>query len=349
MKSRIFALFAAVVFFTACTPKSETGPKAARQVNLAIWGNYLAPEQQRMFTEKTGIEIRVTNYSSNEELLAKLQAGASGYDVAVPSDYMVEIMSKMGLLEKLDPNQLPHFSEVSPEFLKQAYDPANEYSVPYAWSVTGIAVNRDLFKGEIKGWKDLFENKELAGKISLLDDAREAIGAALKSKGLSYNSTKPEDLKKAKDLLLEARKRVKMFRSDMIDSLVNKEVAAGQAYMVDANQAWKKTGGKVEFVLPAEGTTYAIDNLVIVKGAKNIKEAHELIDFLLQPEVNKIFVENIMAGPVLKKTMDLLPDALKKNTKLFPPKDVVLKSEKIRDLGEATRLYDEAWTEVKSN
>ena len=345
--ARALFLISALLGFSACTKKGESA-KPQRQVNLAIWGNYLAPEEQKLFTEKTGIQLNVTNYSSNEELLAKLQAGASGYDVVVPSDYMIEIMTKMGILEKLDRAQLSNFSEINPDFLGQTYDPKNEVSVPYAWSVTGIAIQRDLFKGTIKTWKDFFENKELSGKISLLDDAREVLGAALKSKGLSYNTTNPADLKKAKDVLLDVRKRVKMFRSDMVESLVNKEVAAGQAYSTDANQAWKKTGGKVDFIVPEEGSTFGMDNLAIIKGSKNVKEAHELINFMLQPQMDALFVQNIMAGPVLTRTADFLPAEIKKNTTLFPAKNFLKKMEKIHDLGEATRMYDDAWTEVKS-
>jgi spermidine/putrescine transport system substrate-binding protein len=341
----------------ACTKKSgsETGgtppsEKATgeRVVNLAIWGNYLSPEQEKIFKEKTGIKINITNYASNEELLAKLQAGATGYDVAVPSDYMVDIMIKTGLIEKLDKSQIPNQVEVSSDFLKQSYDPNNEYSLPYAWSMTGIAINRDLFKGTIKGWKDLLENKELDGKIALLDDVREVMGAALKINGFSYNSTKPEEIAKAKKTLLAARKHIKMFRSDLVDPLVNKEVAAAQAYMVDANQAWRKTSGKVDFIIPEEGPTFAIDNVVIIKGAPHPKEAHQLINFFLQPEINALFVRDILAGPVLTKTIDLLPADLKAKN-LFPGKDVIRKSESIHDLGETTRLYDEAWTEIKSD
>lgn len=345
-------LIAAAVALAGCTKKpgeaAPVAPAPAAEVNLAIWGNYLAPETEKLFTETTGIKLNVTNYASNEELLAKLQAGASGYDVAVPSDYMIDIMGKMGLLEKLDRAKIPNFKELSPEFLNQPFDPANDFSVPYAWSMTVIAVNRDLYKGPLKSWKDLFELPALAGKISFLDDAREVLGAALKSKGLSYNSTDPKEIQTAKDVLLNARKRVKMFRSDMVDALENKEVAAGQAFIADANQAWKKTGGKIDVIVPSEGTTFALDGLVIVKGAPHIENAHALINFFLQPKVNAVFVQNALAGPVLKGTAALLPAELKKNKMLFPGAAVMKKSERLKDLGEATRLYDEAWTEIKS-
>jgi spermidine/putrescine transport system substrate-binding protein len=353
---KLLVLLLSTLCAGGCTKKSttESAPKAAagidkRVVNLAIWGNYLSPEQSEAFFKKTGIEIRMSNYSSNEELLAKIQAGASGYDLAVPSDYMVEIMVKMEMLEPLDRIALTNFDELNPDFLAQSYDPANKFSVPYSWTSTGIAVQRDLFKGDIKGWKDLFTNKDLAGKISFLDDARETLGAALKKEGHSYNTTDTVQIEKAKKDLLAIRKNIKMFRSDLVEALANKEVAAAHAYSIDAFQARKKTNGKVDFIIPSEGSTMAIDNLVILKGAKHLKEAHELINFFLTPETNATFVKNMFAGPVLTKTKSLLPKDLQENQTLFPTKAALTKLERLQDLGETTRQYDEAWTEIKSN
>lgn len=351
---KLALLLLSVLALAACTPKSgdsDAKPSVSGQkrvVNLAIWGNYLTPSQIESFTKKTGIELRTSNYSSNEELLAKIQAGAGGFDVAVPSDYMVEIMIKMGLVEPLDRAALTNFKEISPDFLAQSFDTENKFSVPYSWTTTGIAVQRDLFKGDIKGWKDLYTNKDLDGKISFLDDARETIGAALKKDGESYNTVDKAKIDKAKTELLGIRKRIKMFRSDLVEALENKEVAAAHSYSIDALIARKKTGGKVDFITPAEGTTMAIDNLVILKGAKNVKEAHELINFMLTPEVNAEFVQNVFAGPVLTKTKSLLPKELQDNPTLYPKKEAFTKMERIKDLGEATAHFDEAWTEIKS-
>ena len=187
---------AILIIGSACTKKGAEAPTAAQSgaatgskvVNLAIWSNYIKPEVLTEFEKRTGIKVQVSNYSSNEELLAKLQAGASGYDVVVPSDYMVFAMSKLGLLKELDFTQLPNFKSIDPKYLKKQFDPANKYSIPYDWGTTGIAVNRTLYKGKIAGWKDLFNNADLAGKVTLLDDVRETIGAALKAQGLSLNS-----------------------------------------------------------------------------------------------------------------------------------------------------------------
>ncbi len=355
--SRILAIALASSFvFAACTKKSENAVSgdasaagnATKEVNLATWNNYLSPEVQERFTKETGIVLKISNYTSNEELLAKVQSGASGYDVAIPSDYMVEIMIKLGLLEPLDSAKLPNKSGLAAGVLKQEYDPENKFSVPYAWLTAGIAVNRDLFKGEIKGWKDLFENKELNGKISMLDDVREVFAASLKLNGASVNSTDPEVLKKAQASLKQLRPRIKMFRTDSIDPLVNKEIAVAHAYSSDALQASAKSGGKIEYIIPVEGGTRSIDNLVVLKGAANAEAAHALINFLISKESNVSFVSRVFGGPVVEATKASLSPDLQKNKSLFPDASVSSKLERIRDVGEVTSLYDRLWTEVKS-
>lgn len=330
--------------FLGCTKKNPD----AKVVNLAIWGNYLSPETQARFEKQTGIKINISNYSSNEELLAKIQSGASGIDVAVPSDYMVEIMAKTGKLEALDSSVITHKNLIDAQWLHQNYDPENKYSLPYAWSTAGLAINTELYKKDLKSWKEFFTDKDLKGRISLLDDVREVTAAALKLHGHSVNSGDPKELAEAKASLMELKPRVKMFRSDTVEALVNKEVAVAHAYSTDALQAAAKTNGVIQFVIPSEGGTRAIDNLVIIKGAPHLKEAHLLIDFLLSPETNLQFVEKVRGGPILTTTREKLPADLKNSTALFPPKEQMSKLERIQDMGEKTRLYDELWTEFKS-
>ncbi|MFV3410330.1 spermidine/putrescine ABC transporter substrate-binding protein [Bdellovibrio bacteriovorus] len=331
-----------------CTKKSAEVSEA-KEVNLSIWGNYISPELQAQFEKETGIKINISNYSSNEELLAKVQMGSSGIDVAVPSDYMVEVMSKMNLLEALKPDQISNKTLIDPQFLKQNYDPENKFSLPYIWTTAGIAVNRDLYKGPIKSWKDILENPQLKGKFALLDDVRETLGAALKMNGFSVNSTNPEEIKKAKDTLLKAKKNVKMFASDTIDILNNKEVAAAQTYSSDALQAADKSPGKIEYIIPEEGGTFAIDNLVIIKGAKHPEAAHKLINFLLseQAEINR--VKTILGGPVLKNTKASLPKEMQNNRALFPDEATLKKLERIQDQGEKNKLFEDSWTEIKTH
>ncbi len=364
MRQSIYRVGTLVVLFLAsfvtlhCTQQSKqpssTDNLAAqpapqsRVVNLAIWSNYLAPDLFTQFEKKTGIKIQLSNYSSNEELLAKLQAGASGYDVAVPSDYMIFVMAKLGLLQDLDFSQLPNSKSLDPNFLKKPYDPQNQYSVPYNWGTTGIAINRTLYSGEVKGWKDLFEKPDLAGKFSLLDDAREVLGAALKAQGYSLNSKNPSELMKAKDLLLKARSRIKAFTSEPKMPLINGEIAVTHVYMSDALQARRTTGGKIDYLVPEEGGTLWIDNLVIPKGARNIKEAHEFINFLIEAKSNVSTVTNILVAPANKLAFALLPKELQNDRMLFPTPATLAKCEMIQDLGESLVVWDRIWTEIKA-
>jgi spermidine/putrescine transport system substrate-binding protein len=318
-------------------------------VNLAIWGNYLSKQSEQRFTKKTQIRLNVMNYSSNEELLAKIQSGGSGIDVAVPSDYMVEVMTKLNLLEPLQKDKIPAVHNLSKDVLDQPFDPDNRYSLPFSWVITGIAVNRDLYKGPIHSWHDLFDNPKLSGKISLLDDVREVTGAVLKMNGKSVNSVSQDELKTARDTLLRVKKSVKMFTSDTVDILKNKEVVAAQSDSADALQAAAKTNGEIEFVIPSEGSTRSIDNLVIIKGSKHVAEANRLINFLLQKDTDVEFISTMRSGPVVIGVKNSLPKDLQNNAALFPSPEVLSKLERIHDLGSQNRLYEDIWTAVKSS
>jgi spermidine/putrescine transport system substrate-binding protein len=345
---------------SGCTKKAEVpgsnagsstaaeAPASARIVNLAVWSNYVSPELLAEFEKKTGIKVQVSNYSSNEELLAKLQAGASGYDVAVPSDYMVFAMTQLGLIRELDYSLLPNSKSLNPKFLKKPYDATNKYSVPYDWGTTGIAVNRTLYKGEIKGWKNIFENTDLTGKFSLLDDVRETLGAALKALGYSLNSKNPDELQKAKALLIKNRGKIKAFTSEPMMPLVNGETAVAHAYLSDALQARRNSGGKIDYVIPEEGCTLWIDNLVIPTGVQHLKEAHAFINFLLEAKSNVSTVMSVFVAPANQDAFALLPKEFQANKMLFPSEKALAKCEMIQDLGETLAVWDRIWTEVKA-
>ena len=354
-RMRKFAsLCLALLAFSACTKKPEApsassaSQKAARTLNLAIWSNYLSPETLQEFTQKTGIQVQVSNYSSNEELQAKLQAGGSGYDVAIPSDYMVYAMIQLGLLEPLDKTKIPNQKNLDPTFLGRPFDKDNKYSLPINWGTTGIARNKKLYAGPLKGWKDLLTRSELKGKFTLLDDAREALGTALKAQGLSLNTHSQADIDKAKAMLLEARSRVRGFNSETKMPLIQGEIAVAQAYSSDALQAAEATHGDVEYIIPEEGATLWLDNLVIPKGAPHAAEAHEFINFLYTPDVAKRTVTTLWLASANREAIALLPEAFKNNPALFPPESTRKRLEEMMDLGEASVLFDRAWTEVKA-
>lgn len=337
-------LLASVTLFSLACEKKPAQPT----LKLAIWGNYLSPELQKKFTEETGIKIEMTHYSSNEELLAKVQAGGTDLDVAVPSDYMVKVMAQLNLLEKLDRAQLSNFKNLDPQVLNQEYDPQNNFSIPYGWTTTGIAIHRGIYKGEIKSLKDLFEKPELKGQISVLDDMRELAGAALKMQDKSVNTTDPEEIKAAFDYLKKVKPQVKVFTSNAVDLLKNKEIKAGLIYSTDALLA-QKEDPNIEFILASEGGTRAIDNLVILKSSPRKESAHKFLNYLMTKASNLDTVQNIRTGPVVLNVKNSLPEDLQKNKALFPEPPVYKKLEGLQDLGDKNVLYENQWTDLKLN
>jgi spermidine/putrescine transport system substrate-binding protein len=329
--------------------KSAEATKKTRTVNLAIWSGYISDEFLKEFEQTSGIKVNVSNFSSNEELLGKLQAGGAGYDLIVPSDYMVLIMSKLNLLSVLEHEKIKAFGELDPKVMGKPFDPANKFSIPYGWGMTGIAVNRNIYKEPVKSWKDLFDNPKIKGNYSLLDDARETIGAALRYKGFSMNSTEPDQLKKAKEILAKAQKGVKAFNSDTYASLVAGEVAMAHAYSVDALKARAATNGKVEFVLPKEGGTLWIDCLGIPAASQNKEEAYALVNFFLEARVNASRTKTFFASPVILGAVKLLPPELQKDPVIFPPASDLKRLEMLTDLGEKNSEFDRIWTEMKAS
>ena len=321
--------------------------KPSRIVNLITWPNYLSSDTLQEFEVETGIKVQLSHYSSNEELLAKIQGGAAVYDVALPADYMVSILSKLGLVEELDLTQLPVIHDLQPSFLHRPYDPENRYCLPYSQGATGLAVNRRLYSGEITRWSDLFRTPTLANRFSVLDDMREVIGLALKSLGYSLNSRSPEELEEAKALLLKIKKTMKAFRSDPIMSLVSSEVAVAQIFSTDALQANKIARGGIDFVFPKEGGALWMDNLVIPKGAPHLAEAYELMQFLLQPQVNVFTVMNFFVAPSNAKTLELLSSSFRNNPVIFPAPEVLKNYEMVQDLGDMLPAWEKTWMEIK--
>ncbi len=345
----LLTLITLATFVTACQKKEASTSQSPKVVNLATWSNLVSPQVLEDFQKATGIKVEVSYFSSNEELLAKLQAGASGYDVIMPTDYMVATMEKLGLLQELDKSQLPEHKALDPAFLKQNFDPTNKFSLPYDRGTTGIAVNRKQYSGSITSWRDIFDNPKIASRFTLLDDVRETLGAALKFSGASLNSHKPEDLEKAKNVLIKARKNIKAFNSETLAPLASGEVAVAHAYVSDTLQANKRSGGQVEFVIPQEGCTIWMDTLAIPKAAPHNAEGHALINYLLSAKANVAMTLSIFASPSNAQATGLLPSDLKANKSLFPPSALLSKCEMIADLGEAITLWDRVWTEIKSS
>lgn len=340
----VLGLSLLVVPFLLGRRASGSGEKT---LNLYIWSNYIAPETLRKFESRYGAHVNVDLYESNEALLAKVQAGNVAYDILCPSNYPIQILRKQNLLLPLDRSALPHIGNVDPRFLDQSYDPGNRYSVPYFWGTAGIGYSRRRV-GLVTSWAALWDPR-FGGRILMLDDARETLGAALKWTGASLNTTDPGLLRKAQDLLRKQKRLVRAYNSSNYeDVLLSGDVFLAQGWNGQFARAMEQDPD-LEYVIPKEGGSLFVDSLVIPARAPHPELAHAFIDFTLEAEIAAEICRTMRYSTPNRAAMALLPEAIRRNPAIFPPEDVLSRLELIEDIGDATTLYDRLWTEVKTS
>lgn len=323
----------------------------AKELHVYNWSEYIDPEIYADFEEEFGVKVIEDTFASNEDLLAKLQAGATGYDLIVPSDYMVAIMRELDLLAPLNYDNIPNFKNISAKFKNPPYDPDNKYSVPYQWGTTGIGYDTEVFDEAPDSWAYLFDPEmaaPYANKMSMLNDGREALGAALKYLGYSLNTTDEGQLEEAKQLLIQQKQWISTYDSEGFEDLL----AAGETQLahgwsgdffqaaVEAEQVW--------YAIPQEGGVIWTDNLAIPKTAASQYTAEVFIDYLLRPEVGAKVTNFTWYGSPNTAADEFIDPEILEEPAIYPPPEVMEKLEFIRDVGEATTLYDRIWTEIKT-
>ena len=325
----------------------EQAGKLSKKLYVYNWSYYIAESTIPAFEKEFGIKVVYDNYSSNEELLAKLQAGATGYDLIFPSDYMVGIMRMEGLLEGLDMTNIPNFKNIEKRFTNLPFDPGNKYSIPYLWGTTGIGVNTEKVTEEVASWGILW-NEKYNEKISMLDDMRGLANSALKLLGYSINTTNPKQIEEAKQLLIKQKRLVKVYTSDMyIDLLKSGDIWLSQGYSGDVFQVMKENKA-MKYVIPKEGSDIWVDNMCIPRGAKNKYTAEVFINYLLRPEVGAEISDFTWYANPNEASQRFIKPEIMENSSIYPPKEVLDKCEFQQDVGNATSLYEQLFNEVKS-
>lgn len=316
------------------------------ELNLFNWSEYMPDSVIKKFEEEYGVKVNYSVYSSNDEMLAKINAGASGYDIAVGTDYMVEIMRNEDLLEPINLDNITNLHNIDDQFLDKSFDPGNKYSVPYMWGGAFIAYNKDTVESEITSYKDLWK-PEFKNSLVVLDDQRVMLGIANKMQGQSMSSTDPQVIEKSKELLIELLPNIKAFDSDSQKMmLLNGEAKAGIVWGAEAYLAHSENPA-IETVLPEEGMYLGIDCFIIPKGAPNKRAAEAFIDFVLRPEISAEITADFPYSNPNKAAHDLIADEIMKHPAVNPPEEELAKGEFLKDLGEAVPDYDRAWSEVK--
>lgn len=288
--------------------KATTAVPDSLTLRLCTWSNYFPDDLLKEFTKTTGVKVEMSYISSNEELFSKLRAGATGYDIIQPSDYMVAQMAHLGMLTKLDHAQLPNLSHVDPYYQKLTYDPGLVYSVPFVRGITGIIVDTEKIKlpSEEVGW-DLLFNSPDPEHTSLLDDMREVFTAVMYWKGLNALNPGEEDLKQAEREIVRVKQRLAMFTSEPFPQLSRGELRIAHAFSTHGIQAHAQNP-KMKFYVPKEGGVIWTDNFAIPSTCANSKEAHQFVDFFLRPDIaEKVIAFNGMASPNLTARQKLPP------------------------------------------
>lgn len=323
-----------------CAPKKET-------LNLYSWADNFDEQVIKDFEKQFNVDVNYDVFANNEDLLAKLKAGGSNYDVIQPSDYMVATMIKQDLLEPLNKENIPNWSNITDRFKNQPYDPGNKYSVVYTSGVTGIAYNKKYVKGEINSWSDLW-NPEYKDKVLLLDDAREVIGMGLKKNGFSNSSTNEAELKKAVDDIKELLPSVLAFDTDNIkQKMIAEEGYIGTVWSGDAAYIAAQNPD-VAFVVPKEGGTIWSDNYAIPKGSKHKDLAEKFINYMLDPQVSAKNYESIGYSDPNDKAKEFHSKEYLANTMINLSDDELSRTEWLMDVGKTLQVYDRYWTEIKS-
>lgn len=347
----------ALLLLGACTPKQEKTPEAqsTKELRIFVWSDYLAEDVVKEFEQANHAKVVIDYFSSNEEMLAKvqgtIQAGGKGYDLILPSDYMVGNMKKLGLLQNLDKNKLTVLADLEPRFQKPEYDPDHSVSVPYGIGTTGIVVNTKLAKGlDLKNglsWKDLLENPKFAGKVTLLDDVKEVLATALFLQGKTVANATEDDVKRAFDYLKKIKKNIKIFTSQSREAIEKDECVLCHAYSGDVLQIMQNKT-EISYVIPKEGASIWTDNWAIPKNAAEIDLAYLFINKTLSPLGAKRFVEQTFFATPSAKARELLPAELKDNKIIFPNAAENSRLHFLVERPELLQLIDRLWTELKS-
>jgi spermidine/putrescine-binding protein len=336
-----------------CPEPSSRVEVASKELNLFVWTEYIPQDMTECFEKIYGIKVNRDEYSSNEEMYAKISAGGTNYDLVQPTDYIVSLMVRQNLLQKLDHSKLPILANLSPNYVNLEFDPGNEYTLPYQAGTDAIVYNADKVKTVPKSWADLW-NPEYAGRMVFLDDSRVTIGFTLLTLGFDPNTTDPAQLDQAKTKLAQLVPNVKLFDSDSPKTaLIAGDVDLGMTWTGEAFLA-QQENPSIKYVYPTEGAILWQDNWAIPAGAPHLDAVYAWLNYTMQGDVFWLMLRdfpyinpNNAALDYAKSAQPDLYNAYMGSSITNVPVDAIKNGHRIKDVGDALPLYDQIWTEVK--
>ena len=325
-------------------------------INVYNWGEYISDGSDEgtlnvnaEFTKLTGIKVNYTNYATNEELYAKLKGGGASYDIIIPSDYMISRMIKEEMILPLDMNNIPNYKYIGEAYKNQAFDPENEYSVPYFWGTVGIIYDTTLIEEENIDW-DILWNEDYADRILMFDNPRDAFAIAELRLGYSLNTEDENELEAAAELLKEQKKVVQAYVMDEIfDKMGAGEALIAPYYAGDAVTLMAEYED-LGFVIPESGTNLFIDGICIPKGAKQKEAAEMYINFLCEPDIAYSNTYYVGYSTPNTAAYEMLDEETKNDGISYLPDEYLMSNTTVfRNLSdEANQKMQDLWTELKS-
>jgi spermidine/putrescine transport system substrate-binding protein len=322
-------------------------------LNIYNFSGYVAEDTVSNFEKACGVTVTYDVYVTNEEMVARLTQGNPGYDIVVPSNYIVSAMLDQKLLEPLDMQNIPNFANISQDLTNPPYDPGNQYTVPYQWGTIGIAYNKTKVGQTVDSWQQMFDYK---GSVAWLEDIRAMLGIGLIMQGHDPNTTSPDEIQSARDFLVNHSKNVvTIVQANSKDLLAKGEVDIAIDYPGNVFQLIAECSAdpncKTEYAyaIPKEGTIIWIDNLAIPKGAPHKALAEAYIDYILDPKVGADLSNYIAYASPNQKAIDLklINADLLSNTGIYPDAETRKNLFFARSLPDVDQLYNDAWDEVK--
>lgn len=325
----------------------------SKELNLFVWTEYIPPDMQECFELVYGVKVNRDEYSANEEMYAKLSAGGTAYDLVQPTDYIVSLMVRQGLLQELDHSKLPVLKNFDANYLDFAFDPGNKYTIPYQAGTDAIVVNTEAVDTVPTSWADLWK-PEYAGRMVFLDDSRATIGMVLLTLGYDVNTKDEAQLAEAKAKLAELVPNVKLFDSDSPKTaLIAGDVDLGMTWTGEAFLAQQENPA-IQYVYPTEGAILWQDNWAMPKDAPHSDLAYAWLNYTNQ---GNIFWMMLRDFPYTNPNQSALDYAKASQTEIYDayinspitntPAEAIKNGHRIDDVGDALPLYDQIWTEVK--
>lgn len=325
-----------------------------REITVYNWGQYIGTGEDGSidviaeFEKATGISVNYITFDSNETLLTKLEMGGSGYDVIIPSDYMIEMLIKRDMLEKLDFNNIPNYKNIPETYRNKPYDPKNEYSVPYTFGAVGIIYDKTFVTEKVDSWEILWDDK-YAGNILMFDNSRDAFAIAESMLGYSYNTHNEKELEACYELLLKQKGVLQGYVMDQIFDLLESGEAIIGPYYAGDYMTMHAENPNLEFCYPKEGFNYFVDAMCIPKGTKHKAEAEAFINFMCDPEIAGRNADAIGYATPVEGAKAYLDEEWANSPVAYPDEETLERSQMFLGLPvDTARHMDELWTRLKA-